>query len=333
MKILGLVLVGVVVIQFTVVPSNDMALEAAPNDAHSVYLPLIRAGVAPVIPDTTVVLDDATLADLTTLSPNGTLVFAHAHPSLTTLQPNDVLVGSVTAAAPSGFLRMVDSVTEANGQILVQTHQATLEDAIQDGAMFIHQELSPTAVTAIAMMDGVRSINQSSRPASSEFALQLNDLVLYDHDNNPATENDRILANGSVRLNLSYEFDMVVNSGQLERLMIKSISTQTAELEISSSVTIAEVDVKKELARYTFTPIITYVGVLPVVFVPVLTINVGINGTLQATVSASVTQQATSTSGLQYANGTWQPIQSFVNSFTYNPPTLSTSLDAKAFIV
>ena len=67
------------------------------------------------------------------------------------------------------------------------------------------------------------------------------------------------------------------------------------------------------------------------VFTPVLTIVVGVDGNVHVGVSMGATQVATVTSGLRYRDGSWMPIQWFTNSFSYKPPTLLAGLDLKGY--
>jgi formylglycine-generating enzyme required for sulfatase activity len=69
-----------------------------------------------------------------------------------------------------------------------------------------------------------------------------------------------------------------------------------------------------------------------VVLTPVLTVNVGADGSVHVGVSTSVTQQETLTIGLEYEQGNWTHINAISNSFQHVLPTLSTGLDLKGYV-
>ena len=76
--------------------------------------------------------------------------------------------------------------------------------------------------------------------------------------------------------------------------------------------------------------VVTPVVAFPVVIVPVLTVNVGLDGSVHVGVSTGVTQEATLTAGVNY-DGNWNPVSVFSNTFEFRPPTLSASLDFKGY--
>ena len=69
----------------------------------------------------------------------------------------------------------------------------------------------------------------------------------------------------------------------------------------------------------------------PLVFIPILTVYVGIDGSLSAGITASVTQNTWLEVGVQYSSGDWSPIHNFTSGFGYRLPELST-LSAQAQI-
>jgi hypothetical protein len=97
-----------------------------------------------VIPSTTKVLDDSTMQNLSSISEDGaTLTLSETTPTLESLSPGDVIVSGVSNTTPNGLLRKVTNVSKVGNQVLVQTTQATLEDAIQQGTVEVSQALTP----------------------------------------------------------------------------------------------------------------------------------------------------------------------------------------------
>jgi formylglycine-generating enzyme required for sulfatase activity len=301
-----------------------------PNAVHLPFVASSSSTVAPVIPDTTEVLDETTTQYLAEISGDGAVfTFTQSTPALEALAPGEVIVGDASENAPYGFLRQVTSVSSVGGQVVVATQDATLEDAIEDGAVQVSHALTPDDIQGSTLIQGV---TWATAPQLNDaFYLNLEDVVLYDLDGNPATQNDQIRADGSIRLEPDFDFRLVVRRWKLEELSFTASAVETAELEIKAEIELLSVKKEKEIARYRLRPITVWVGWVPVVIVPVLTVNVGVDGSVHVGVTTGVEQQATMGAGLRYAGGAWSPVKYFSNQFHYNPPTLSAGLDLKGY--
>ena len=88
---------------------------------------------------------------------------------------------------------------------------------------------------------------------------------------------------------------------------------------------------KKEVWRKQLKPITFTIGPVPVVLVPSLAVEIGIDGKVEAKLTTSVTQTASYTAGIDYRNQQWTPVASDTMSFGYQPPNFSGRLDAKVF--
>lgn len=310
--------------------SPRAAAQASPN---TVYLPLVLSSASSVpveIPDTTEVLTETTTQYLSEISSDGAVfTFTQSTSDLNALAPGDVMVSDATANAPNGFLREVTSVSSDGGQVIVETEEATLEDAIESGAARISHALTPDQIQSGTQLKGVTLATASQ--LQDEFYFKLEDVVLYDGDGNPDTENDQITADGSIRLEPGFDFSLVVRHWKLEELSFTTSAVETAELEIKAEIELLSVEKEKEIARRYFNPITVMVGWVPVVILPVLTVNVGVDGSVHVGVTTGVEQQATLVAGLRYAGGVWQPVSDFSNEFHYTPPTLSAGLNLKGY--
>jgi len=257
------------------------------------------------IPDTTEVLTETTTQYLSEISGDGAVfTFTQSTSDLNALAPGDVMVSDATANSPSGFLRKVTSVSSAGGQVVVTTEEATLEDAIESGAAHISHALTPDQIQNGTQLKGVTLATASQ--LQDEFYFKLEDVVLYDDDGNPDTENDQITADGSIRLEPGFDFSLVVRGWKLEELSFTTNAVETVELEIKAEIELLSVEKEKEIARHYFNPITVMVGWLPVVIVPVLTVNVGVDGSVHVGVTTGVEQQATLIAGLRYAGAVWK---------------------------
>lgn len=300
---------------------------------NTVYLPLVvssASSVPTVIPDTTEVLTETTTQYLSEISGDvAVFTFTQSTPALDALAPGEVIVGDATANAPYGFLRQVTSISSAGGQVVVETEATTLEEAIESGSAQVSHALTPDQVQASTQLMGVRLATAAD--LQDDFYLKLEDVVLYDHDGNLDTKHDQILANGSIRLKPDFDFSLRVQHFELQELSFIASAEETAKLEIEAKAALPVIDEKVEIARYIFSPITVMVGAVPVVLVPVLTINVGINGSVYVGLRSEVTQQATLRAGLRYAGEAWTPVMDFSNQFNYSdPPTLQPTAGVEA---
>ncbi|PKQ37283.1 MAG: hypothetical protein CVT59_08580 [Actinobacteria bacterium HGW-Actinobacteria-1] len=91
-------------------------------------------------------MSDAAQSALETISPDGgMLVFDAASDEARSIQTSDVLVAGPSDAAPSGYLVRVLDVTEAGGQVTVETTAATLADVIIKGSLDVTGSVDPNS--------------------------------------------------------------------------------------------------------------------------------------------------------------------------------------------
>jgi len=285
------------------------------------------------IPSTTKVLGESTTQHLLTVSTDGsTLTFSETTPELKSLLPGDVIVIGITPVTPNGLLRKVITVSIANNQVVVETTQAALDDAIEDGTIELNKHLTPNDIRAVtALSQGVSFTNILSTQALEGFYIELNDIVLYDEDDNYGTRNDQIKANGGISINPGFVFNLDIDDFQLKQLNFITTADLNSELEIEAKVAILDIQKKVEIARYNLTPFTIWVGWLPVIITPNLTVNVGLDGEISVGIETSVTQEANLTAGLTFDDGIWSPISTFSNSFQFNPPMPSAGCNFKGY--
>ena len=316
--------------------SNGSSISNSPTawaqlQAKRTYLPLVISGseVPTVIPETTKVLTEETTEHLSDVSVDGaTFTFSQSTPILDALEPGDVMVGDVSSNARYGFLRKVTSVSNTGGEVVVHTDQATLDEAIESGEVHVRQALTPDQIQEGTQMRGV---NLAASQLEDEFYYKLENVVLYDEDGDADTKDDQIKANGSIRLEPGFDFYMQVRWFKLQELSFVATAEEKAKIEIASRLLGAECKKKKQIAKHVFAPITVAAGPFPVVLVPVLTVNVGVDGSVEVGLSTGVRQEATLRAGLRYADDTWGPVTHFSNEFHYDPPALSASLDVKEY--
>jgi alpha-tubulin suppressor-like RCC1 family protein len=299
----------------------------------NIYLPVVMSdyeSLPPIIPDTTEVLPASTTEHLTSISGDGTqFTFDQSTPELAALAPDDIMVGDASPNAPDGFLRKVTSIENVGGQVVIGTADATLEEAIQQGEAHFSQVLTPDQVESAQYAPGVSLASPSKTALAGSFKLNI-DKVLYDADGESTTTNDRVVAKGSIEVTPRLNFDFRLKNWHVQQMTFTLGLDDQVKIEVESKV---EKSIKREieLVHYNLKPIVFWIWFIPVVVRPILTFVVGVEGSVYASVSVQVTQEAKLSGGVKYENDHWSPVSSVDNKFLFQPPTLSAGLELKGY--
>jgi hypothetical protein len=305
------------------------------SELSTIYLPLSSHQfglLPPVIPDTTKVLTAESTQYLESVSVDLT-VFTFSQPTfeLMDLNPGDVIVSSVSEAAPYGFLRRIVSISNVGGYIVIETEFASLEDAIEQGSVRLSQNLTPDMVVNNQGLEGVSLLSASPDSPLGQFYLKINDVILLDKDNNPNTTGDRILANGSIAIDPTFILDLDLKGRKLKYFNLKIQALETSQLTISSSFGMTVEMLKITLATYRLTPLTVMIGPVPIVITPILTISTGIDGHVEFDMVAGVTQEASLEGGIKYADSDWSIIGGSTNQFGFVQPNFGNSVTIKGY--
>ena len=292
-----------------------------------------------VIPDSTRVLGRDSESYLESVSADRqVLIFSSLPAELSGLDAGDVLVLGQTAKTPLGLLRRVLSVVPSSGGVLVFTGPAAISDALETASLSVTRALTQSDLLAAgALVAGVSMrFAGEGGPAAQDidpgaFYFDINGLVVYDQDRNPDTTEDQVTLDGSVSLAPSLTLNMSVDGANLQHLVFAATLHEEISLTVSSKAELASLEEEREIYRWAFSPFTVWVGWVPVVIQPNVTLNAGVEGDLSVGLAASVTQEATATAGVGYATGVWTPIAELHNSFTFDRPQLSLSLHARGF--
>jgi hypothetical protein len=324
--------VGVV----TGVLEGQIKISATANGVKSNEANLTITAKTAVVPPTTTVVDPATQAKLTEITPGGTLKFSGSSDTLTQIKPGNVIVSAPTTAAPDGFLQKVKTVNQVGNEVVVETEPAMLTDAISEG------EASGTTALGVANLRSSQALRPGVRVQSANLiqprlnVLNTNfDKVLFDIDGDVTTVNDQIKMTGNVQMDVNLDFNLkIVPCVALPPVCVQDFLTalrinQTARLEVTGQL---DKSITKEfdIANYEFDPIVFNVGVVPVVLNPVLVVSVRLDGTASAKLVFKATQTFTGRYGVHFDGTNWSPV--FENNLTFvqEPPTFDATLYAKA---
>jgi hypothetical protein len=278
-----------------------------------------------IIPPTTKVMGASDLQHLISISSDqADLTFNQPTQQILSLQGGDVLVFGVTDKTPYGLLRKVTGMKRKNSTLIVSTTQATLEDTFTQGEFSTDGQLTPSEATPDAAGVKLASSENADRNAQGESILKfvLDKRALYEKDGN------RVTLSGTFSLKADYNFDASIKNGI--ELKFSVGAAETAELKLSSEVPVEGLKKSEEIPLCHFKPTTIWIGVVPLVFSPQLTLKIGINGTIEAGITSYVAQTASCSVGVKYKHG-WHPLNNISNSFTFQPPQPSAECNVKVY--
>jgi uncharacterized protein (TIGR03437 family) len=292
-----------------------------------------------VVPNTTMVLDQQGNQGLTVSNNGATVTLPATSQTAQALEPGSVLAIGSTASTPNGLLGKVVSVTQSSSQVIVQTTQASLIDAFQQVDFTFSTTLTPqNTPTLTAVRPGVslrwasakaaapRDSTPPSCTSDSSLIAEMIDVPIVKDSNGSLT------LTGEIDLCPSLEFDPNVQAfpPRLNSLKATMSFGETAHVNITGSYH-GSFSAEVPIATAASEPITVWVGPVPIVLTPSLSIYVGVSGNASAGFSVGATQTASVTGGFSYANGQTTDLNNSTSSFTEDPVALDAGLSVKAY--
>jgi formylglycine-generating enzyme required for sulfatase activity len=280
------------------------------------------------IPETTHVLADSTLDVLESISVEAdTLIFSAGAAQAAALESGDVVV----IDRDWGFLRKVELVLEEDGQIIIITSQATLEDAIEQGRIQAEYSLEPESLEVVGELP--KGMRVASAPQRSEL-LRVDFLeTLVDLDADPGTTEDQVTIEGYVEFGGLIEFTVAIEDFEIRECRFTLTLEQNAFVELVSSIPIASLEKRIQVLPepLCFRPLRCMVGPVPVVLVPCIQIVVGGEGSIEVDFRAGVGQDARITAAIEYDGQEWAPASELTHVFRSDPPTVRRGCHANGY--
>ncbi|MDZ7802242.1 MAG: PKD domain-containing protein [Trueperaceae bacterium] len=282
-----------------------------------------------VVPDTTKIVDDDTADALTAVEADGTLRFARETDVLASLQEEDVLVaGIVEGAAPDGFLRTVTDIdAQGSGEVVLQTEQATLTQAIDHADIEFRRQLEADDVANTqSHVGGAQFVAQQG---DKPFGLDMSEVLV-------SVEDAQVRVDGEVDAAAELIFELSIDKSQplkpktwVRRFEAAAALEEEIDLTLSAEGTIDR-SAEKELKTLNIASIEFLIGPVPVVIAADLTFFLQFDGTLTAEVTTRVAQSASLQVGGRYRRSDgWSGINETHSSFTHDVPTFEASAEAR----
>jgi len=276
-----------------------------------------------------------------------TLTFSGSSAQLAQLAVGQILVSEPTPKAPYGLLQKVMSIQQAGNTLTVQTEEANIGEAIEQGEAEFRQTLKPGDLQAArALAQSVRFSNGLSSYSSQSGVRPMLSLdfsfneVLYDQDNNPSTTGDQVRVQGKLLFDVQNGFDAGVSWKKVlgvptypngvyfkAALGIKYES----EVRVSSGVSFS-LSKEIKLAEYTFQPITVFVGPVPLVFVPQLVVKASASGQIAAEISYAATLNIGAQACMEYKSG-FSNCSTFGKNLSAGPTSAKVSANARASLL
>jgi hypothetical protein len=272
------------------------------------------------IPSTTKVLDSATMGHL--LSQVGsTYHFDSQASSVVALQPGDVIV----ASTGDGLLRKVSNVTASAQEIVVETTDASLEDAVQQGTLAFSGEGGSASGAEL------RSFEPAGGLSCVISTLSCSISVDTDLPQNVHVSGD-VSFDLDPQLAVTFDgFDVGCVCFPIRELRAASTFHAHTDLTVSDGASFsvqAETTIPAGIATF-----VAAIGPVPVVVQVDLGLTVGVNGQAGAAIQGHIVGDSTITVGAHYARGQgWSSINNFSRTFSTSDLQLTTGAEVKGYV-
>jgi hypothetical protein len=219
-------------------------------------------------------------------------------------------------------------VEEISGQLVVHVGEASLSELFTKLSIDVDQELDPESISSGVATKGA-ALRNFTAPPSSEAAVgdglsvRLDDLVVYDRDGSSTTTNDQVRLDGSVTVNATLHFEIDSEDFHLTHFVGAVELSEEIELAIKSQLEASLFEGAKEFAQFRWRPIVIWVGWVPVVLVPEVSLVARAEGSASLGIEVSVRQASTAIAGAGFDNGSWHPISDVSASLTFDGPTFT----------
>lgn len=216
------------------------------------------------------------------------------------IEISDIIVSGANSNAPRGFLRKIVSKTETNGNIVLQTQQTTISDAVkhfyevdeehEDNFNFTFQ---PTDATGRVSQEQIIPIT-----------VTLDESITTTQGGVPIT----VSITGDLTIIPEISGDIKIKNRlgqpQFEKFELAISTNNSLNVSINTELNAAFDTDDIQVGEFTGAPINLFIGI-PIVIVPQFKLFVGANGNLDANILYSYTNNSIAKAGINYEQG-WQ---------------------------
>lgn len=300
-----------------------------------------------LIPPTTKVMDTGIESALQSVSEDGiTLIFNSSSPFLENLKAGDVLVAGDSEVTPYGLLRKVKTLRTEGGQVIVETEDAELIEAVHEGHVTFVRDLQPEDIRSSWLLPGVTFNEPGKAGHAIPISITADQPVMRPQPLSYSIDTDfgtggkvKVIGNASIEPKLEADLNISCNEkifGACAEIPDLNFMTRIGIVEnVSLAVKgdVANFNKKIEIARHEFNPIKFFIGPVPVVFVPILSVYLQGDGSLTSKLEYEIGQRLTLAAGFRYNSDTgFDNISEASFDFLKPAPTFGGQVDLRGAI-
>ncbi len=213
---------------------------------------------------------------------------------LPNLDVNVILVSPPCTEAPNGFLRRITGMKKTFRGTEVSTTDASLDEVFEQGDIVgEEQDLETTKIiSSQAMMDGVTFVSDAKDPTRFSYNVNLS-LSRFGVTLN---------LNGPITFSQSFGFNARIRWFQVSKINFTSHTVQGVDLDATLSPTALNTSVGWDttLYRHQMSPYTFWIGPVPIVIVPVISVDLYVTAGGEVYIGANLTQSQTIDAGIHY---------------------------------
>jgi len=246
-------------------------------------------------------------------------------------QLSSVYIGAYVAMLPNwelpdGTLRKIIGIeTNSQNKLVFHTERAYITDIIEQGTIKLDVALDYDDIRETSWYIGSGKMSRPNNPKGSGFGFSF-DKIFKDQNGQV-----RLIGDGTIKPDFKLVID--IEKFKLSNFVVSNQTTQTATIQVDATGNV-EFNPKVQLliAQIKFNPIIKYISGLPVVFTPILSVYIGVDGKIATDMTLSVKQNTTSQRGIAFQNGQWFTFNDLMHAdFDFTIPTVSGPLQMRVF--
>ena len=255
---------------------------------------------------------------------DGDYIFVNVNSNLAGADIGNIILSDDCNAAPGGLLKRILSKSTVDDQVVFETEQASLAEAVQEMTLSESYQLTPDDVKKVQLFNGCKYKPEKN---GLEFPVEI-DCILYDNDGNYSTTDDQILLSGDLLFTAELFTVIEISWFELTKFEIGIESDRNADLYLTANFHWEfEEELTLEIAQFNFSPITFMVGLVPVVIIPTLEVEAHVHGDLTVTFTTGITYTEEIRYGIGYQNEEWYQINENEKSFYYSPPEFTTEFN------
>ncbi len=254
------------------------------------------------------------------------------------LVPGDLISAPPNQVTTEGFLRKVTFAYDAGASgITVYTEETDLDEAILYADSEQEAPLEQADVVSIQYADGttLNAAQLNSRLGSRASVTLKTVNVPFDNVLMcTSATGDKVTATGSLTASLKAFLKVKFGFFTIKQASAGITANESLKLGFSGTCSSSLVTLDKEIAKINFGTKVIWVGPLPVVITPYISVKIGASGNITATASLNVTQTFSGTYGVLWKKGQgFSPIDDSTFTVTgLDGITASAGLNVAAFV-